>query len=363
MPQQRKVQFLYNSLYKFKLNPDQYLPAAFIRSPEMLYRMTVGFIGYLSRPAFNMTIEGMDMTLAPKSNLYSQFTRLTNEGLTKTYDWDIVTVDGREMIRGMVINNYISIDVDCDDDITIDYLETEAYKTLEEKVLYNIIYYAESVMEYINELPSETLDFKFECVDMRPNYLIPILNEPEYREANKLIAENLKLIEILGYNSNPSFVNGEYNLSDFKYGSTKIKPFLDQLKISIIQEGEEDDELSSPQSEIIRYLNSNNTKDNLNALLETLTDLIMGDGNDVEEEDGQVAAAAGKRKTRGKKRKTSKKTNKRSILKNIIKSTNKPNDKLVRADTKKLKKIHKKISKCVFIKNKKGEYKCKKPKH
>jgi hypothetical protein len=361
MPQQRKVQFIYNNQYKFELKPEHYLPASFLRSGELIYHMTVGFIGYLTRPAFDMTIEGMNMNLTPSSSIDTQFTKLTNDGMIKTYDWDIAMVDGRQVIRGMTIRNIIIVKVDCDDDLTPDYLETDAYKALEKDVLFNITYYGDNLLDTINELPitridlgeGQTLDFKFECKQVTPIALTPVFNGREYAQTNKLIRDNLYAMDLVSYNSNASynFENGEFNVTRFEPGAASIKRFFNQTKVGITAEDEEDYELMRPQSEIIQFLSSNNTKVRLEELFNAIIDIYAGP------EEGIVAAAAGKRNL--KNRKTSKKKL-MSVFKKILKQPSiKSIKNTIKKETRKLKKMKKHTKKCVFMKNKKGVYVCK----
>jgi hypothetical protein len=365
MPQQRKVQFIYNNQYKFELKPEHYLPAAFLRSGELIYDMTVGFIGYLTRPAFDMIIEGMNMNLAPSSSLHAQFNKIEDEGMRRTYDWDIAMVDGRQVIRGMTIRNIVFIEVDCDDDLTPDYLETEAYKTLEKDVLFNITYYGDNLIDTINALPiarinldeGQTLYFKFECKEVTPIALTPVFNGREYAQTNKLIRDNLYAMDLVSYNSNASynFENGEFNVTRFEPGAASIKRFFNQTKVGITAEDEEDYELMRPQSEIIQFLSSNNTKVRLEELFNAIIDIYAGP------EEGIVAAAAGKRnrKRNLKNRKTSKKKL-MSIFKKIFKQPSiKSINNTIKKETMKLKKMKKHTKKCVYIKNKKGVYVCK----
>ena len=366
MPQQRKVQFIYNNQYKFELKPEHYLPAAFLRGGEdLIDHMLVGFIGYLTRPAFDMTIEGMNMNLAPSSSIDTQFTKIEGEGMSKTYDWDIAMVDGRQVIRGMTIRNIVIIEVDSDDDLTPEYLETEAYKTLEKDVLFNITYYGDNLMDTINELPitridlgeGQTLDFKFECKEVTPIALTPVFNGHEYAQTNALIRGNLHVMEMISYNSNASynFENGEFNISRVEPGAASMKRFFNQTKVGITAEDEEDYELMRPQSEIIQFLNSNNTKVRLEELFNAMIDIYAGP------EEGEVAAAAGKRnrKPNLKNRKTS--NNKlMSVFKKIFKQPSiKSIKNTIKKETRKLKKMKKHTKKCVYIKNKKGVYVCK----
>lgn len=365
MPQQRKVKFIYNNQYKFELKPEDYLPAAFLRSGELIYHMTVGFIGYLTRPAFDMTIEGMNMNLAPSSSIDTQFTKIEGEGMRKTYDWDIAMVDGRQVIRGMTIRNIVIIEVDCDDDLTPEYLETEAYKTLEKDVLFNITYYGDNLMDTINELPitridlgeGQTLNFKFECKEVTPIALTPVFNGREYAQTNALIRGNLHVMEMVSYNSNASynFENEAFNVSRIEPGAASMKRFFNQTKVGITAEDEEDYELMRPQSEIIQFLSSNNTKVRLEELFNAMVDIYAGP------EEGVVAAAAGKRnpKRNLKNIKTSKKKL-MSIFKKIFKQPSiKSINNTIKKETMKLKKMKKHTKKCVYMKNKKGVYVCK----
>jgi hypothetical protein len=369
MPQQRKVKFIYNNQYKFELEPEHYLPAAFLRSGELIYHMTAGFIGYLTRPAFDMTIEEMNMNLTPSSSIDTQFTKIEGEGMRKTYDWDIAMVDGRQVIRGMTIRNIIFIEVDCDDDLTPEYLETEAYQTLEKDVLFNITYYGDNLMDTINELPitridlgeGQTLDFKFECKEVTPIALTPVFNGPEYAQTNALIRGNLHVMEMVSYNSNAiyNFENGEFNVTRIEPGAASIKRLFNQTKVGITAEDEEDYELMRPQSEIIQFLNSNNTKVSLEEIFNTMIDIYAGIYAGPEE--GIVAAAAGKRnhKRNLKNIKTSKKKL-MSIFKKIFKQPSiKSINNTIKKETMKLKKMKKHTKKCVYIKNKKGVYVCK----
>lgn len=371
MPQQRKVEFIYNNQYKFELKPEDYLPAAFLRGEEdLIDHMLVGFIGYLTRPAFDMTIEGMNMNLAPSSSLDAQFNKIEDEGMRRTYDWDIAMVDGRQVIRGMTIRNIVFIEVDCDDDLTPEYLETEAYKTLEKDVLFNITYYGDNLMDTINALPitrinlgeddedeEQFLEFKFECKEVTPIALTPMFNGREYAQTNKLIRDNLYAMDLVSYNSNASynFENGEFNVTRIEPGAASIKRFFNQTKVGITAEDEEDYELMRPQSEIIQFLSSNNTKVRLEELFNAMIDIYAGP------EVGIVAAAAGKRnrKRNLKNRKTSKKKL-MSIFKKILKQPSiKSIKNTIKKETRKLKKMKKHTKKCVYIKNKKGVYVCK----